>query len=228
MRVLIVEDEYSLADAIAAILKKEQYFTDVVYDGRDGLDYALSGIYDLILLDIMLPKMNGLDVLREIRKNNISTPVMLLTARGQVDDKIKGLDSGADDYLTKPFNKGELLARVRALTRRKGEIPQNELTFGDITLNQSTYELICGTLSLKLGAKEFRIMQMLMFSPKSIISKDEFIEKIWGYESEAEYNSIEVYISFLRKKLGAIKSSVQIKASRGIGYYIEEAKNEDD
>ena len=224
MRILIVEDEYSLADAVTAILKKEQYFVDAVYDGRDGLDYALSDIYDLILLDIMLPKMNGLDVLKEIRKNNISTPVMLLTAKSEVDDKIKGLDCGADDYLTKPFNKGELLARVRALTRRKGEIPSNELTFGDIVLNQSTYELSCGTLSVKLGAKEFRIMQMLMFAPKNIISKDEFIEKIWGYDSEAEYNSIEVYISFLRKKLGAIKSTVQIKASRGIGYYIEEHK----
>lgn len=224
MRILIVEDEVSLADAVTAILKKEQYFVDAVYDGRDGLDYALSGIYDLILLDIMLPKMNGLDVLREIRKNNISTPVMLLTARTQVNDKIQGLDCGADDYLTKPFNKGELLARIRALTRRKGEIPSNELAFGDIILNQSTYELICGNLNVKLGAKEFRIMQMLMFAPKSIISKDEFIEKIWGYDSEAEYNSIEVYISFLRKKLGAIKSSVQIKASRGIGYYIEENK----
>ncbi len=224
MRILIVEDEYSLAEAVTAILKKEQYFVDAVYDGRDGLDYALSGIYDLILLDIMLPKMNGLDVLKEIRKNNISTPVMLLTAKSEVDDKIKGLDCGADDYLTKPFNKGELLARVRALTRRKGEIPSNELTFGDIILNQSTYELSCGTLSVKLGAKEFRIMQMLMFAPKNIISKDEFIEKIWGYDSEAEYNSIEVYISFLRKKLGAIKSTVQIKASRGIGYYIEEHK----
>lgn len=224
MRILIVEDEYSLADAVTAILKKEQYFVDAVYDGRDGLDYALSGIYDLILLDIMLPKMNGLDVLKEIRKNNISTPVMLLTAKSEVDDKIKGLDCGADDYLTKPFNKGELLARVRALTRRKGEIPSNELAFGDIVLNQSTYELSCGTQSLKLGAKEFRIMQMLMYAPKNIISKDEFIEKIWGYDSEAEYNSIEVYISFLRKKLGAIKSTVQIKASRGIGYYIEEYK----
>lgn len=224
MRILIVEDEISLADAITAILKKEQYFVDAVYDGRDGLDYALSGIYDLILLDIMLPKMNGLDVLREIRKNNISTPVMLLTARTQVNDKIQGLDCGADDYLTKPFNKGELLARIRALTRRKGEIPSNELVFGDIILNQSTYELICGGLNVKLGAKEFKIMQMLMFAPKSIISKDEFIEKIWGYDSEAEYNSIEVYISFLRKKLGAIKSTVQIKASRGIGYYIEENK----
>lgn len=224
MRILIVEDEYSLADAVTAILKKEQYFVDAVYDGRDGLDYALSGIYDLILLDIMLPKMNGLDVLKEIRKNNISTPVMLLTAKSEIDDKIKGLDCGADDYLTKPFNKGELLARVRALTRRKGEIPSNELAFGDIVLNQSTYELSCGTQSLKLGAKEFRIMQMLMYAPKNIISKDEFIEKIWGYDSEAEYNSIEVYISFLRKKLGAIKSTVQIKASRGIGYYIEEYK----
>ena len=149
---------------------------------------------------------------------------MLLTAKSEIDDKIKGLDCGADDYLTKPFNKGELLARVRALTRRKGEIPSNELAFGDIVLNQSTYELSCGTQSLKLGAKEFRIMQMLMYAPKNIISKDEFIEKIWGYDSEAEYNSIEVYISFLRKKLGAIKSTVQIKASRGIGYYIEEYK----
>ncbi len=224
MRILIVEDEVSLADAVSAILKKEQYFVDAVYDGRDGLDYALSGIYDLILLDIMLPGMNGLDVLKEIRNNGISTPVMLLTARTEVDDKIKGLDCGADDYLTKPFNKGELLARIRALSRRKGEIPSNELTYGDITLNQSTYELICGNLNVKLGAKEFRIMQMLMFSPKSIISKDEFIEKIWGYDSEAEYNSIEVYVSFLRKKLGAIKSTLQIKASRGIGYYIEESK----
>ena len=224
MRILIVEDEYSLAEAVTAILKKEQYFVDAVYDGRDGLDYAMSDIYDLILLDIMLPKMNGLDVLKEIRKNNISTPVMLLTAKSEVTDKITGLDCGADDYLTKPFNKGELLARVRALTRRKGEIPSNELEFGDIVLNQSTYELSCGTLNVKLGAKEFRIMQMLMFAPKNIISKDEFIEKIWGYDSEAEYNSIEVYISFLRKKLSAIKSQVQIKASRGIGYYLEEHK----
>ena len=210
MQILVVEDEVSLADAIVAIIKKEQYFADAVYDGKDGLDYALSGIYDLILLDIMLPKMNGIDVLKELRKQGISTPVMLLTAKSEVDDKIRGLDTGADDYLTKPFNKGELLARIRALTRRKGEIPANEMTYGDITLNQSTYELICGANSVKLGGKEFKI-----------ISKDEFIEKIWGYDSEAEYNNIEVYVSFLRKKLTAIKSTVQIKASRGIGYYIE-------
>lgn len=224
MRILIVEDEVSLAEAVSVILKKEQYFVDSVYDGKEGYDYAMSGIYDLILLDIMLPKMNGLDVLKSIRDNGISTPVMLLTARTEVNDKIKGLDCGADDYLTKPFNKGELLARVRALTRRKGEIPSNELEFNDIILNQSTYELTCNNLSVKLGVKEFKIMQMLMFSKKSIISKDEFIEKIWGYDSEAEYNSIEVYISFLRKKLGAIKSKTQIKASRGIGYYLEENK----
>lgn len=224
MRILIVEDEVSLADAVTEILKKEQYFTDAVYDGKDGYDYAVSGIYDLILLDIMLPGMNGLDVLKKLREQGISTPVMLLTARTEVNDKINGLDCGADDYLTKPFNKGELLARVRALTRRKGEIPTNELSFGDIILNQSTYELCCNHLSVKLGAKEFKIMQMLMFAPKSIVSKDEFIEKIWGYESDAEYNSIEVYISFLRKKLGAIKSNIQIKASRGIGYYLEDNK----
>ena len=224
MRILIVEDEISLADAVAEILKKEQYFTDAVYDGKDGYDYAVSGIYDLILLDIMLPGMNGLDILKKLREQGISTPVMLLTARTEVNDKINGLDCGADDYLTKPFNKGELLARIRALTRRKGEIPTNELTFGDVTLNQNTYELCCNKLSVKLGAKEFKMMQMLMFSPKSIVSKDEFIEKIWGYESEAEYNSIEVYISFLRKKLGAIKSDIRIKASRGIGYYLEDNK----
>lgn len=224
MRILIVEDEVSLADALTEILKKEHYFVDAVYDGKDGYDYAVSGIYDLVLLDIMLPKMNGLDVLKALREQGISTPVMLLTARTEINDKIRGLDCGADDYLTKPFNKGELLARIRALTRRKGDIPTNELTFGDIILNQSTYELSCGGQSVKLGAKEFKIMQMLMYSPKNIISKDEFIEKIWGYDSEAEYNSIEVYISFLRKKLGAIKSRIQIKASRGVGYYLEDNK----
>ncbi len=221
MRILIVEDEKQLADATAAILKKEQYFVDVVYDGQDGLDYALSDIYDLVLLDIMLPKINGIDVLKQVRAHGLSVPVMLLTARTEVGDKIRGLDAGADDYLTKPFNKGELLARVRALTRRKGDIPPNELAFGDVKLNQSTYELICGEEAVKLGGKEFKIMQMLMYAPKNIISKDEFIEKIWGYDTEAEYNSIEVYISFLRKKLGVIGSTVKIKASRGIGYYLE-------
>lgn len=221
MQILVVEDEVSLSDAIVAILKKEQYFVDAVYNGVDGLDYALSDIYDLILLDIMLPKMNGIDVLKEIRNHGISTPVMLLTAKAEVADKINGLDSGADDYLTKPFNRGELLARVRALTRRKSEIPMNELTYCDLTLNQSTHEIISGNQSMKLGGKEFKIMQMLMYSPKSIVSKGEFIEKIWGYDSDVEYNNIEVYISFLRKKLAAIKSSVQIKASRGVGYYIE-------
>ena len=221
MRILIVEDEKQLADATAAILKKEQYFVDVVYDGQDGLDYALSDIYDLVLLDIMLPKLNGIDVLKQVRAHGLSVPVMLLTARTEVGDKIRGLDAGADDYLTKPFNKGELLARVRALTRRKGDIPPNELAFGDVKLNQSTYELICGEEAVKLGGKEFKIMQMLMYAPKNIISKDEFIEKIWGYDTEAEYNSIEVYISFLRKKLGVIGSTVKIKASRGIGYYLE-------
>jgi DNA-binding response OmpR family regulator len=221
MRILVVEDEEQLADAIESMLKKEQYFVDKVFDGQDGYDYAMSGIYDLILLDIMLPKMDGLTVLKKLRDNGISTPIMLLTARTEIDDKIKGLDLGADDYLTKPFNKGELLARVRALTRRKGEIPTNELEFKDIKLNQSSYELICGDNSIKLGGKEFKIMQMLMYNTKNIISKDEFIEKIWGYDSEAEYNSIEVYVSFLRKKLNAIHSTVQIKASRGIGYYLQ-------
>ncbi len=223
MRVLVVEDEESLADIIGELLRKEGYFADVVYNGRDGHDYAVADIYDLILLDIMLPGMNGVDVLRLIRQKGIQTPVMLLTAKSRPEDKIAGLDAGADDYLAKPFNNGELLARVRALTRRKGEIPANELTFGDVTLNQSTYELSCAGNSVKLGAKEFKIMQMLLFAPKNIISKDEFMDKIWGYDSEAEYNSIEVYISFLRKKLHAVKSKIQIKASRGIGYYLDDS-----
>ncbi|MDE7094665.1 MAG: response regulator transcription factor, partial [Oscillospiraceae bacterium] len=216
-----VEDEIALAEALSEILKRNKYVVDAVHDGEDGLEYALTDIYDCILLDIMLPKMNGLDVLRILRKKKISTPVLLLTAKSDIEDKINGLDSGADDFLTKPFVTGELLARVRALTRRKGEVITDEFTFGDVALNKSTFSLSREGQFVKLSLKEYQILEMLIANPKQLISKERFIEKIWGYESDVEYNNIEVYISFLRKKLKVIGSNVTIKTARGIGYYLE-------
>ena len=221
MKLLVIEDETALADALSEILKRNKYAVDTVYDGEDGLDYALTGLYDCILLDIMLPKKDGISVLRELRAAHISTPVLLLTARSDTEDKIKGLDSGADDYLTKPFETGELLARVRSLTRRRGEVITDEFTFGDISLNKSTFSLCHAGEFVKLSLKEYQIMEMLIANPRQLIPKERFIEKIWGYESDAEYNNVEVYISFLRKKLNAVKSCVNIKTARGIGYYLE-------
>lgn len=221
MKILVVEDEAALADALSEILKRNKYAVDTVYDGEDGLAYGMTDIYDCIILDIMLPKMNGLDVVRTLRKQHISTPVLLLTAKSDVEDKIKGLDSGADDYLTKPFVSGELLARVRSLTRRKGEVVTDEFTFGDIALNKSTFSLSREGQFLKLSLKEYQIMELLIANPKQLIPKERFIEKIWGYESDVEYNNVEVYISFLRKKLSAIGSCVTIKTARGIGYFLE-------
>ena len=221
MKILVVEDEVALAEALSEILKRNKYNVDTVYDGEDGLEYGLTDIYDCIILDIMLPKMNGIDVLKTLRKRHISTPVLLLTAKSDVEDKIKGLDSGADDYLTKPFISGELLARVRSLTRRKGEVVTDEFTFGDIALNKSTFSLSREGQFLKLSLKEYQIMELLIANPKQLIPKERFIEKIWGYESDVEYNNVEVYISFLRKKLSAIGSCVTIKTARGIGYFLE-------
>ncbi|MDE6706872.1 MAG: response regulator transcription factor, partial [Oscillospiraceae bacterium] len=191
MKILVVEDEIALAEALSEILKRNKYIVDAVHDGEDGLEYALTDIYDCILLDIMLPKMNGLDVLRILRKKKISTPVLLLTAKSDIEDKINGLDSGADDFLTKPFVTGELLARVRALTRRKGEVITDEFTFGDVALNKSTFSLSREGQFVKLSLKEYQIMEMLIANPKQLISKERFIEKIWGYESDVEYNNIE-------------------------------------
>ncbi|MDE5753489.1 MAG: response regulator transcription factor [Oscillospiraceae bacterium] len=221
MKILVVEDEIALAEALSEILKRNKYLVDTVYDGEDGLDYALTDLYDCILLDIMLPKMNGLDVLRTLRKKRISTPVLLLTAKSDIEDKITGLDSGADDFLTKPFATGELLARVRALTRRKGEVITDEFTYGDISLNKSTFSLSCEGQFVKLSLKEYQIMEILISNPRQLISKERFIEKIWGYESDIEYNNIEVYISFLRKKISVIGSHVVIRTARGIGYFLE-------
>lgn len=222
MRILIVEDEVRLAEALVQIFMKEKYSADACYDGVNGLDNALTGIYDVIVLDIMLPKMNGLEVLRTLRANKIKTPVILLTAKDEVSDKVTGLDIGADDYLTKPFYTEELLARVRSLGRRNSDvICDNILSFDDISLNISTYELMCGERSVKLGLKEFNIMELLIKNGTRILSKETLIEKIWGYESDAEYNNVEVYISFLRKKLSHIKSKVIIKTVRGVGYCLE-------
>ena len=221
MKILVIEDEEALAEALSEILKRNKYSVDAVYDGEDGLEYAMTGLYDCILLDIMLPKMNGLDVLRILRKKHISTPVLLLTAKSDIEDKITGLDSGADDFLTKPFVSGELLARVRALTRRKGEVITDEFTYGDIALNKSTFSLSREGQFVKLSLKEYQIMEMMMANPKQLIPKERFIEKIWGYESDVEYNNVEVYISFLRKKLHVIGSNITIKTARGIGYFLE-------
>lgn len=223
MKVLVVEDEVRLAEALQQLLIKDRYDTDIVHNGVSGLDNALTGIYDVIVLDIMLPKMNGLEVLKTVREAGITTPVLLLTAKDEVKDKVTGLDCGADDYLTKPFNSDELLARVRALTRRRNQVTtDNTISYEDITLNLSTYELQSNSStpanSIKLGLKEFRIMEYLINNGSRIVSKEDMIEKIWGYDSDAEYNNVEVYISFLRKKLSYLGSSVNIKTIRGAGY----------
>lgn len=222
MRILIVEDEEQLSEALGAILEKHNYTVDRVFNGEDGLDYILSNIYDLVILDIMLPLMNGLDVLKKARKEGIECPIILLTAKGEVSDKVTGLDCGADDYLPKPFYTEELLARIRALSRRKGEVTNdNELSFGDITLNIGTLELSTSLNSVKLTAKEFGLLELLINRKGSIINKDDIINKLWGFESEAEHNNVEVYISFLRRKLTFLKSKVTIKAIRNIGYLLE-------
>lgn len=221
MKILLVEDEKRLAQSIEYILKKKKYIVDVVYDGEDAIDYALSKIYDLIILDVMLPKINGIDVLKFIRKEKITVPILLLTAKSSTEDKVIGLDSGADDYLTKPFETDELLARVRAMLRRKGEIIEEEIKFEDISLNNNNYTLYCGNNEIPLSLKEFNIMKILISNNKNTIKKEFLIEKVWGFDKDTEYNNLEVYISFLRKKLNLLGSKVEIKTARGIGYYLE-------
>ncbi|MGN0613469.1 MAG: response regulator transcription factor [Porcipelethomonas sp.] len=225
MKILVVEDEEAIADALVHILNKNKYIANACYDGESGLDNALTGIYDLIILDIMLPMMNGLDVLRSIREQKITCPVILLTAKDEVADKVKGLDYGADDYITKPFAVDELLARIRCLQRRNGNVTNdNVIKFADIALDIQKYELSCGDNSLHLGLKEFSIMEVFINNPDKVISKEKLLEKVWGYESDAEYNNVEVYISFLRKKLSHISSKTVIKTIRGVGYRLEDSK----
>lgn len=222
MNLLLVEDEIQLSDALSQILTNNNYNVEAVFDGEDGLNYGLTGIYDVIVLDIMLPKLNGINVLKKLRQNKISTPIILLTAKNSIEDKIIGLDSGADDYLPKPFSPEELLARLRAITRRNGNfINENILEYQDIILNLSSYEISCKDNSIILTSKEFDIIKYFIQRPKIIVNKDDLISKIWGFDSDVEYNNVEVYISFLRKKLAYINSSVKITTIRKVGYRLE-------
>lgn len=224
MRIMIAEDEEKLADALVQIFAKNKITADAFGNGIDALDNALTGIYDVIVLDIMMPGMNGIEVLRKIRAEGMDTPVLMFTAKDEISDKVKGLDSGADDYLTKPFATEELLARVRALGRRSSAAIVNSdvITCGDLSLDTAAYELSCGKNLLKLGLKEFSIMELLMKNSGRVLSKETLITKIWGYDSDAEYNNVEVYISFLRKKLDFIKSNAAIKTVRSVGYTLDE------
>lgn len=223
MKLLLVEDEKHLSEALTQLLIQNRYLVDAVLDGESGLDCVLTGIYDLVVLDIMLPKIGGLEVLKEMRDQGISTPVILLTAKGETGDKVQGLDAGADDYLTKPFASAELLARIRALLRRKDEfIADRVLKFFDFGLNLDTYELEGNSGRVRLTLKEFEILNYFMQKPNRVVSKDDLIIKVWGYDSEAEYNNLEVYISFLRKKLLHIGTQATISTLRGIGYKLEE------
>lgn len=225
MRLLLAEDEHELSNALCAVLKHNNYSLDAVYDGADAYAYGRTGDYDGIVLDLMMPKMNGIEVLKKLRAEGIASPVLILTAKSETDDKITGLDAGADDYLTKPFSMGELLARIRAMTRRKADFAPNLLTMGNIKLSRETFELEGPTDKLRLSSKEFQLMEMLMINSGQLISTERFMEKIWGYDSDAEINVVWVYISYLRKKLQNLGADIEIKAARGIGYSLEKKHN---
>lgn len=220
MKLLLAEDEKRMAQALTALLKQEKYDVDHFEDGLSALDAMESCVYDAIILDVMMPGMNGFQVAKSARAKGIRTPILMLTAKSEVDDKVTGLDSGADDYLTKPFQSKELLARIRALLRRNYDTQDDILTFGDISLNTNSATLSSNTngKSIRLSEKEYRIMEYLMTNSGSILTREQLALKIWGYESEAEYNNVEVYMSFTRKKLAFIEAKTQIKAVRGIGY----------
>ncbi len=220
MRILLAEDERTLSDALVAILSHSGYSVDAVYDGRDALDYLTAGNYDCAVLDIMMPKMDGITVLKKARAEGITIPVMMLTAKSETDDKVEGLDSGADDYMTKPFNAKELLARLRAMTRRQPELTDNLLKFGNISLSRGDHSLAGPGGSAVLANKEFQMLEMMMMNPGQAISAERFMEKIWGYESEAEINVVWVNISGLRKKIAGVGGNAAIKAARGIGYML--------
>lgn len=222
MRLLLAEDEQALSKALKAILERNNYSVDAAFDGQETLEYLEADNYDGVILDIMMPKTDGITVLREIRKKGNPVPVLLLTAKSEVDDKVLGLDTGANDYLTKPFNSRELLARIRAMTRTGGVRTTSELRMGNVTLDCASYELSTPTGTYRLASKEFQMMEILMSNPKSLISSERFMEKIWGYDSEAEINVVWVYISYLRKKLAALHADVEIKAMRNAGYRLEE------
>ena len=225
MRLLLAEDEKELSKALCTLLKYNNFSVDAVYDGADALDYLDSEIYDCLILDIMMPKIDGLTVLKTIREKGNNIPVLILTAKSEIDDRCLGLDSGADDYLTKPFAMKELLSRIKALVRRKTEKIESTLTFGDLILDRSSYEVKSVGGALKLGNKEYQMLELMMLSPKRMVSVEQFMNKVWDFESDTEINVVFVYISYLRKKLKMIGSKVEIKSNRNVGYYLE---NSDD
>lgn len=223
MRILLAEDERSLSRAVVALLEKHNYSADAVYDGEEALDYLEAGNYDALILDIMMPKLDGLEVLRRLRAAGNPIPVLLLTARSEIEDKVTGLDTGANDYLTKPFSTEELMVRIRAITRSQtGGQLTSRLSLGNITLDQTTFELSSPHGSFRLANKEYQMMELLLRNPRQLISSERFFERIWGYDSEVELNVVWVYISYLRKKLAALQADIQIKATRNAGYSLEE------
>lgn len=222
MKLLYAEDERAMSEAVVDILEYHKYQVDPVYDGEEALDYIHAGSYDGIILDVMMPRMDGMEVLRQIRREGNKTPVLLLTARSQIEDRIEGLDLGADDYLPKPFDMGELLARIRAMLRRREEYRPDVKTFGDLSLNPHSYELSCGGRSLVLPKLEYLMMETLIINKGIFLSSEDLLEKVWGYDTEADLGSVWVYISYLRKRLSALGSGVTIRARRGIGYRLEE------
>ncbi len=215
---MLAEDERYLSSALCEILSKQKYDVDSVYDGDSALEYIRTGLYDLVILDIMMPRMDGIEVLRIVRSEKNPVPILMLTARDEVQDKVAGLDLGADDYMTKPFSTDELLARVRALTRRRGEVLLEVVEHGGLELNLKTKELSCCGNKVGLSLKEFKIMEMLIQNPNQIFPKERIIEKVWGGDSDAEHNNLEVFISFVRKKMRFLGSAVEIKTTRGLGY----------
>lgn len=222
MRILFVEDEPSIAEAVASLLKKQHYSVDLAYDGETGLDYAASGVYDLLVLDIMLPKIDGITLLKTLRKQNIRTPIIMLTAKSEVDDKVLGLDAGADDYLTKPFQMKELLARIRSLSRRKDlDYQEDQLAFGNVVLTRNELQLATTTNQVVLSPKEMKLMELFLSRPKVILSKETIINKIWGFDPDVEENRVEIYVSLLRKKLTLLEADIGIRTIRNAGYILQ-------
>ncbi|MGL9808600.1 response regulator transcription factor [Enterococcus sp. DIV0970a] len=222
MRILFVEDEPSIAEAIASLLKKQHYSVDLAYDGETGLDYAASGVYDLLVLDIMLPKIDGITLLKTLRKQNIRTPIIMLTAKSEVDDKVLGLDAGADDYLTKPFQMKALLARIRSLSRRKDlDYQEDQLAFGNVVLARNELQLTTTTNQVVLSPKEMKLMELFLARPKVILSKETIINKIWGFDPDVEENRVEIYVSLLRKKLTLLEADIGIRTIRNAGYILQ-------
>ena len=221
MRILLAEDERSLSRALIALLERNNYSADAVYDGEEALAYLEAGNYDALILDIMMPKLDGLTVLRRLREKGNPIPILMLTAKSEVSDKVLGLDTGANDYLTKPFSTQELMARIRAMTRSQTGQVSSRLTFGNITLDQATFELSSPSGSIRLANKEYQMMELLMRNPRQLIPSERFLERIWGYDSEVELNVVWVYLSYLRKKLAALHADIQIRATRNAGYSLE-------